>query len=69
MKSFHPAFLASAILFCASAATAQTVGPVVKIETGELRGVSEEGVSSWKGVPFAAAPVGALRWLAPLPAA
>jgi para-nitrobenzyl esterase len=69
VKSFHLALLASVALFCASATAAQTVGPVVKIETGEVRGAREDGVSSWKGVPFAAAPVGALRWRAPQPAA
>ncbi len=69
MKSFHLALLAATTLVYASPTAAQSASPVAKIDTGELRGASEDGVASWKGVPFAAAPVGALRWRAPQPAA
>ena len=41
----------------------------VKIDGGELAGTSETGVRIFKGIPFAAAPVGALRWKAPQPVA
>ena len=41
----------------------------VKVDTGALAGTAEGGVLSFKGVPFAAPPVGALRWRAPQPAA
>src|SRR4026208_1155452 len=41
----------------------------VKIDTGELQGVVDDGVVSYKGIPFAAPPVGELRWRAPQPAA
>jgi len=40
---------------------------VVKIDDGLLRGVVSHGVASFKGVPFAAPPVGDLRWRAPQP--
>jgi carboxylesterase type B len=43
--------------------------PVARIETGALRGVRSDGVDSFLGVPYAAPPVGALRWRAPRPAA
>ena len=44
-------------------------GPVVKIDSGELRGVVDDGVVSYKGIPFAAPPVGELRWRPPQPVA
>lgn len=43
--------------------------PEVKVHNGKLEGVSSAGVDSFKGIPFAAPPVGALRWKAPQPAA
>ena len=42
---------------------------VVKVDTGELQGVAHDGVVSFKGIPFAAPPVGDLRWRPPQPAA
>ena len=40
----------------------------VHLEDGDLTGATTRGVESFKGVPFAAPPVGALRWRAPQPA-
>jgi para-nitrobenzyl esterase len=40
----------------------------VKSTGGQLQGVVVEGVASFKGIPFAAPPVGDLRWKAPRPA-
>ena len=51
------------------AAAPQTPPAVVRVESGELQGVVDDGVVSYKGVPFAAPPVGDLRWRPPQPAA
>jgi para-nitrobenzyl esterase len=57
------------VLFVAGLAFAQQPAPV-KVEGGLLQGTSEDGVTVYRGVPFAAPPVGDLRWRAPrLPAA
>src|SRR5262245_13833351 len=40
----------------------------VRTRTGELRGARENGVTVFRGVPYAAAPVGDLRFAPPAPA-
>ena len=41
--------------------------PVVQTLNGKLQGTNESGVKVFKGVPFAAPPVGDLRWKEPRP--
>jgi para-nitrobenzyl esterase len=41
--------------------------PEVSIEQGQLRGVSTGAVVAFKGIPYAAAPIGPLRWRSPRP--
>lgn len=40
----------------------------VQIDSGDLQGVAEDGIMRFLGVPYAAAPTGALRWRPPQPA-
>lgn len=49
-------------------AVARADQPVVQAPAGALRGVAHDGVRVFKGVPYAAAPVGERRWKAPVAA-
>jgi para-nitrobenzyl esterase len=58
-----------AVCFSAKAQTpaAQESGPVITTDSGQLSGSEKDGVRRFFGIPFAAAPIGDLRWRAPQP--
>jgi len=55
-------------LFAAGPGFAQQTAPVMT-EYGFVQGVTETDLTVYRGIPFAAPPVGDLRWRAPQPAA
>ena len=59
--------LAPVVLAACAQLSSDAPGAVVTIDTGQLRGTRADGVIAFRGVPYAAPPVGALRWRAPQP--
>ncbi|HEX2935949.1 MAG TPA: carboxylesterase family protein [Bacteroidales bacterium] len=59
--------LAVFALIAAVSVNAQQPAPV-KTQNGLVQGTLEEGLTVYKGIPFAAPPTGDLRWKAPQPA-
>lgn len=59
------------IIFCFSCSNKEQVAssdfPIVKTKAGLIRGSSSNGIHIFKGIPYAAPPVNALRWKAPKP--
>ncbi|MBN1833780.1 MAG: carboxylesterase family protein [Deltaproteobacteria bacterium] len=62
-------FLIMIFLFAALLLSQQAVAvESVRIESGLIQGTVEGGLSVYRGIPYAAPPVGDLRWKAPQPA-
>ncbi len=62
-KSF---FAVLAVILCAAAPVLAQIS-IVKVTGGTVEGVLKDDIASFKGIPFAAPPVGDLRWRAPQP--
>jgi para-nitrobenzyl esterase len=60
--------LCASLLLLGVAACSRSWTPPVRVEQGLLKGVQEGGIFVYKGIPFAAPPLGHLRWRPPQPA-
>jgi para-nitrobenzyl esterase len=60
-------FLISAVIMTVSAFTYAQKPIPVKIKDGTIQGTTENGLTVYRGIPFAKPPVGELRWRAPQP--
>jgi para-nitrobenzyl esterase len=66
-RSAAAAFVAKPVVAAIGAVPALSAGPVVVTPNGALEGVATVMGSEWRGIPYAAPPVGALRWRPPSP--
>jgi para-nitrobenzyl esterase len=65
MSNFSPVSVLVASLLVAAPAAAKE--PTAKIEGGIIEGIIESGLRIFRGIPYAAPPVGNLRWRDPQP--
>nr|WED68426.1 carboxylesterase family protein [Pectobacterium colocasium] len=55
------------LLIAAVSQPALANDPLVTLDSGRISGTETQGVDAFKGIPFAAPPIGELRWQPPQP--
>ncbi|HET9628213.1 MAG TPA: carboxylesterase family protein, partial [Novosphingobium sp.] len=65
MKTFALLAVTALLSLAPSSALADDAGPVVKTAYGSVIGLSRGGAEAFEGIPYAAAPIGNLRWSPP----
>jgi para-nitrobenzyl esterase len=66
-RLFGALLLAVPLALSLSVPTAASDAPVVETTSGPVAGAVEDGLEVFRGIPYAAPPTGALRWMPPAP--
>ena len=61
----HMRCMALLLAVLSSGPVAAATGPIVEAPAGAVRGIEERGIQMFRGIPFAAPPVGTARWKPP----
>ncbi len=64
MRKFKKILLTGFLLVCLQAIVSAQSG-IIETKYGKVEGYREENIRIFKGIPFAAPPIGDLRWKAP----